>query len=389
MKRKNLAKATIMLASTLTVMAGGAITPATPLMKEAFSDYGGAEFLTKLMVSLPALFIAIGSPIVGQIIDKHGRLRILYFGLVLYAVAGTMGYFLNDPYSILVSRAFLGLGVACIMPVAVALIGDYFEGKERETMTALQGASMALGGVIFIGTAGILADISWRTPFLVYLFSLIVLAFTIFSLVEPQLPTRPQKTGGYFSGITKTHYFLLASGLGTMLVFYMIPIQIPFLLKSMGVEEMKWVGLALMANTAGSILIAANYKFFRRFLSFSAINGVLFLLMATGYLIIFTADSYGSVVVGLAMSGIGLGLFMPNFSLWILEITPFEIRGRAVGLISSAIFLGQFLSPYFAQPLLDAGASIQEVFATAAVLLVGFSVMYWIMALQQRGKTVE
>ena len=385
MKRRNLAKATIMLASTLTVMAGGAITPATPVMKEAFSDFEGAEFLTKLIVSLPALFIAVGSPIVGQLIDRHGRLRILYFGLVLYAVAGVSGYFLANPYTILVTRAFLGLGVACIMPVAVALIGDYFEGKERETMTALQGAAMALGGVIFIGFAGVLADIHWQMPFLVYLFSLVVLGFCIVSLEEPVLPERDRVKRGYFEGLSATHYFLLASGLATMLFFYMLPIQVPYLLKGMGVNEMKMIGLALVTNTAASILVAANYKFFRRFLSFPAVNGFLFLLMATGYVVIYTAQSYGTVVVGLGMAGVGLGLFMPNFSLWILEITPARIRGRALGLVSSAIFLGQFLSPYFVQPILDAGATISEAFAMAAVCLVIMSGLFWIMAWRRRG----
>lgn len=367
--KRNLKIATILLASTLTVMAGAAITPATPLIKKAFEGFPQIEFLTKLMVSLPALFIAIGSPIVGVLIDKYGRLKFLFAGLVLYAVAGSSGIYLPGPYEILVARALLGFSVAMIMPVAVSLIGDYFEGKTREGVTALQGAAMALGGLIFVGTSGVLADIDWRFTFAVYGFSLIVLVFAVLFLHEPKIETDDSLGKGYFSGLTPTHAILLIMGSLTMVFFYMIPLQVPYLLNGLGIMESKQIGLAIMANTLGSILIAANYRLFRRFLSLPGINGVLYVLMGIGFYVIYSATDYTTVVIGLGLSGLGLGLFMPNFSFWILEITPPQIRGRALGLTSTAIFLGQFLSPFAIQPLLNSGASIHEAFLLAAITI--------------------
>lgn len=382
LKHRNWTKAIIMLISSLTVMAGAAIAASTPKLKEAFSDLENAEFLSKLVISLPALFIAVVSPIVGQFIDRYGRLRFLIFGLVLYAVAGTSGYFLDDIYHILISRAFLGMSVACIMPVAVALIGDFFTGSERETMTALQGASMALGGVVFVGIGGVLADVSWQAPFLVYLASLLFLILVLIFLEEPKLDRTQFTSKNYFSGLTRIHYYLLGSGLLIMLVFYMIPLQIPFLLKSMGENEMKWIGLAMMTNTFSSIATAISYKLVRRYLSFSAVNGVLLIVMALGFIIIYSATSYWMVVGGLFTAGLGLGLFMPNFSLWILEITPVQIRGRVVGLVSSAIFLGQFASPYFIQPLQAAEFTLSETFGMASLVLFALSAAFWIMTIR-------
>ena len=379
MKNKNWVKATIMLASSMTVMAGAAIAASTPKLKEAFPEVENAEFLVKMVISLPALFIALAAPFLGPLLDRFGRLPFLYFGLVFYALSGTSGFFLDDLHYILVSRAFLGVSVACIMPVTVALVGDYFFGPEREMMTSLQGAAMALGGVVFVGIGGILADISWRYPFLIYLFSLVVLILALVYLKEPELEKNESEKKGYFNGLTRLHYFLLSSGLVIMLAFYMIPVQIPFLLKSLGINEMKWIALALVTNTIGSVVVAANYKFFRRFLSFSAANGVLLISMALGFFTIYLASSYWMVVLGLSLSGLGLGLFMPNFSLWILEITPVEIRGKAVGLVSSAVFLGQFLSPYFVQPMIGSGLELRETFAIAALILLAISGIYWAM----------
>ena len=102
--RRGLKITTILLASSLTVMAGAAITPATPQIKAAFADVPNIEFITKLMVSLPALFIGLGSLFTGQLIDRFGRLPFLYVGLVVYALGGMSAMLLDDPFQILGTR---------------------------------------------------------------------------------------------------------------------------------------------------------------------------------------------------------------------------------------------------------------------------------------------
>jgi MFS family permease len=67
--------------------------------------------------------------------------------------------------------------------------------------------------------------------------------------------------------------------------------------------------------------------------------------MASGYLVIGLATHLSWVLVGLALSGLGSGLLMPNSSIWLMQLAPPEAKGRVLGLFSSAIFLGQFASP--------------------------------------------
>ncbi len=87
---------------------------------------------------------------VGALIDRFGRLKLMLSSLILYGLAGTSGYFMNDLYSILVGRALLGIGVAGVMTTTITLIADYFEGTERNAFMGLQGAFVALGGVISV-----------------------------------------------------------------------------------------------------------------------------------------------------------------------------------------------------------------------------------------------
>lgn len=52
-------KETLLLTSTLTVMAGATIAPSLPQIAEVFQDLPSAGMLTKMVLTIPALVIAL------------------------------------------------------------------------------------------------------------------------------------------------------------------------------------------------------------------------------------------------------------------------------------------------------------------------------------------
>ena len=74
-------KLTLLLVSSLTVMSIITISPALPQMVVAFNEVENVALLVKLVLTIPALMIAIFSPITGRLIDRYGRLKILWFAL--------------------------------------------------------------------------------------------------------------------------------------------------------------------------------------------------------------------------------------------------------------------------------------------------------------------
>lgn len=185
MKNQSRIKAVLLAASTLTVMSGAIIAPALPEISRYFAGED-TELLTKLVLTMPALVIAVLAPLAGYLIDRFGRKKLLLISLLIYTVAGTAGFLIDDLVLLLVSRAVLGIGVAGIMNAATTLIGDYFQGEERNQFMGTQASFMALGGVVFLNVGGLLADWSWRGPFLVYAAALIVLPLAAVYLFEPQ-----------------------------------------------------------------------------------------------------------------------------------------------------------------------------------------------------------
>ncbi|MEZ4650000.1 MAG: MFS transporter [Candidatus Eisenbacteria bacterium] len=367
---------TLLLLSSMTVMAGATISPTLPSISEVFADNPKSDLLVRLVLTLPALFTAIGAPIAGGIIDRFGRRPLLFVVIVLYALAGGSGLLAGDLPQLLIGRAGLGLAVGGILTTATTLIADYFEGDERSKVLAWQSAFMGIGGVGFVTLGGFLTDVSWRAPFGVYLLALVYLPLVALFLPEPNrfgsrsVSTKPSGGSGDDRPPTTSDPAASApestkepaarrSVLGLvyvlgflgMVVFFALPVQLPFHLQTIDSVSASRIGIALATMTATAACVSLLYPKLRTRLSFPAIFGVQFLLQGAGYLLLGSAPSYVGAFPGLIIAGAGSGLLVPNVQLWTSQLAPAEIRGRVLGVLGLCLFLGQFLSPMVTQPL--------------------------------------
>ena len=340
----------------MTVLAGAGLAPALPDMKVAFQDVPNADFLVRLTLTMPALFIAISAPFAGFLLDRWGRKPVLIVSLILYGLAGASGFVMNSLFSILVGRAFLGLAVAGVMSGFTTLIVDYFTGARLNQFMGYQGAAIGLGGMVFLLIAGFLADIGWRFPFLIYLSSFLILPGVLFAIDEPKSQPEvaqrdtPDEKGSF---PLKTIAFIYGIAFVGMLIFFVFPVHLPFYLTAQAGASNSQVGLALSLQALPAIIIALQYRRLKARLSFQGIFSIVFLSLSINHLIVALTPSYGLIVGGLLIGGLGLGLLPPNLNVWIASITPAAMRGRVVGGLVTALFLGQFFTPIITQPVLE------------------------------------
>lgn len=370
-------KLTILLVSTLTVMSIVTISPALPEMSTAFPDVENSDFLVKLALTLPALFIAIISPFAGLLIDRYGRLKILSAVLFTYAIAGSSGFFLTNLYHILISRALLGISVGVSMTIVITLIADYFEGAERQKFVGIQVAFMSLGGIVFIGLGGVLADIGWRYPFLLYLFSLPIIPLVLLFLYEPEIEHKKMDQ------IIKIKpprivWLLLVNVMIMWILFFMIPVQIPFFLKSIGVEKNALVGLAIALSTAFSAISSFSYSKIKNKLNFFTIFSIGYIFLAISFGLVAIAKTYVLVAVAMMVAGFGMGMMIPNTNMWVMKVTSPEIRGKVIGGLTTFWFFGQFISPIILMPISNA-YSFSEMFYIGAAFLLLLSIAFLIL----------
>ncbi len=359
-----LVKAALLLTSTLTVMSGATIAPALPTMLTHFAEVPNGEFWVKLVLTMPALFIVIGAPITGLIVDRFGRKPLLIITAILYGLAGSSGFFLDSLTYILIGRAFLGLAVGGIMTSVTTLIADYYVGQARTAFMGWQSGFMSFGGVVFLSIGGRVADLSWRFPFLIYLSAWAFLPLIIFCLFEPErstpatspLPSNPEQNPPQNLAdqplvpkpiSTKAPVRLLGIIYGimvlTQIVFYFVPVQLPFYLKELLQAGGSQSGLAIALGSFASTIASIFYGKLKARLDFISIIPLGFGAMGIGYVLIGFASSYIQVLGGLAISGLGFGWLMPNLTVWLSVAAPEHLRGRLLGGLTTAMFLGQFI----------------------------------------------
>lgn len=363
----------LLAASMLTVLAGAIVAPALPTIRAAFAEHPSGELLARLIVTTPALAIAFIAPVSGTIVDLFGRKRLLLGSLVLYALAGTSGIWLNSLELILVGRLLLGVAVAGVMTSATTLIGDLFVGESRGKFLGRQAASMSLAGVIFLPLGGLLAKLSWHAPFAMYVASLPIAAFAWWVLREPAR-IAPQRAGevvdrlprGIVVGVCVVAFILSAA-------FYVTVVQLPFHVQRVLGGTQLHAGLLAGAMTLAGGAASISYGPIATKLARPTIFGASFALMGLGYVLISAAPALLWLLPGLLIAGFGSGLFMPNGSNWLMSTVPARLRGRAVGLFTASLFAGQFASPLAVQPIVsrfNTGAAFGWVGLTLLMLLV-------------------
>ena len=347
---------TILVGSTTMLLATAGLAPALPGMAAAFQDVPNAGLLVRMLLTLPALSGAVAAPFAGLLVDRWGRKPVIVVALLLYGLVGSAGFVLDSLASILVSRLLLGLAMAGLASGFLTLVTDYFMGARLNLFLGYLGAFTGFAGVVFQILAGALADIGWRFPFLLHLVALVVLLGVVVSIDEPRVraQAQPQSTGP-----ERIAFPFMAAGLiytvalvGIGAVFVLI-VHLPFYLTSQAGVTNSEVGLALALQALPAGFIALQYQRLRSRLSVQTIAAVVFLSLGISLLVAALTSSYALVVAGLLIGGIGLGLLPPNLIAWVAIIAPPTTRGRAVGGLNTALFLGQFLSPLLTQPLIE------------------------------------
>lgn len=364
-------KTTLLIASLFTVMAAATIAPALPAMQAHFADVENVAVLVRLVLTLPALFIVIGAPIAGYLIDKLGRKSLLMMAMAVYGVAGTSAFVLNDLSLILIGRAFLGLSVAGIMTCVNTLISDYYDGKTRAQILGLQAAFAGMGGTVFVSLSGALAESNWRTPFLIYTLAFFVLPLVMTILYEPQKSVSSQTHDDSPARVPTPiglMIFAYACFFFSQIVFYIIPTQLPFYLNTLTGATSSQSGLAIAwMSICYAFSSSQAGRFGAKFEHLTLVIGA-FIITSIGYMLVALAQNWVLIIIGLPISGFGLGLLIPMLNVWLAEKTPLAIRGRVFSGVTTSFFLGQFLSPIVAQPIINI-TSISAGFFINALLL--------------------
>lgn len=379
-KPTKLSLISLLLASMLMLMGGAAVAPALPSISIAFPN--ASESLINLIITLPSLAIALTGLIIGALSDKVGKVKVLLFSLLLFAVAGITGYFLNDIYAILVGRFFVGIGIAGITSCCTALIAEYYTGMTRVKVLSYQSAAMGIGVLLLETTGGALAGISWRDPFLIYALGFFIFALALVSLKEPQRPEREMteeiKSEETFN--LKLVFACYATIFLTMIIFFALPSKLPYYLAEINAPSIMagiFLGIQGICNALTSLSFRRISSAIERF----RLLAIAFFLMGVGFALLYLPHSYVSITIAMIFTGVGVGLISPTVSTTLASQSVAKTSGKIMGGYSTALNLGQFAATLALVPILAYVGDYGGLFLVIGIIALLVGVVYTVVSL--------
>lgn len=336
----------LMLGSSLTIMGAAMVAPILPKLGAEFGPLEPrADLLVPLAVTGPALAIVLCAPLAGWLADRVGRKALLVIATLLYAVLGAIPALLDNLPSIVGVRLLFGAAEAVVMTCCATLIADYWHGEERLRYINRQVVTIGLVGSLFYVVGGALGEHSWRLPFLLYLLPLLLVPMMIKVLWEPAVARRPVEVAeqGRVAVLPLVlGYLLILSG---MVLSFIVPIQAPVLLVSLGVTSSTMIGLSaggsLLATLGGSLA----WPLLRRCIGIPGCNALLLSLLGLGLWLLVRAPSYTMVLLAVLIHGLGAGLLVPNAMAPVMNALSAKTRGCGLGGFTAFLYFGQFISP--------------------------------------------
>jgi len=120
----------------------------TPILPEVTEQFRTSPLLVNLTISIFTFILALMQLVYGPLTDARGRRRVVLAGIAIYIAASAGCYFSGGIGTLLLFRALQAVGIAAGGVVAVAVIGDLFEGRERGASMGTFQTMVSLGPVV-------------------------------------------------------------------------------------------------------------------------------------------------------------------------------------------------------------------------------------------------
>lgn len=367
------------------VLGNSMLIPVLPTMK---TEMKLTSLQSSLLITAFSIAAGIVIPFAGYLSDRFGRKIVIILSLALYGlgglVAGLAALWIDQPYmAIMGGRVLQGIGAAGTAPIAMAFVGDLFDGASESRALGLLETSNGMGKVLSPIFGSLLALISWYMVFLAFpIICGVVLLMFLFLTKEKKQEKKPLPVKQYMHSIAqvfKQHgkWLVPAFFIGSICLFTLFGVL--FYLSDLLEEKYKIDGvikgfflaipllvMSIAAYVTG-IIIKKKLKLMRLFV----IIGMF--LLATSYVLAsFVQGAY--ILIGILVIGsVGTGMILPCLNSMIVGAVQKTERGMITSLYSGVRFIGVAIGPPIFTWLL--GISLTAMFLSIAGLSLVFAVV--------------
>lgn len=331
---------------------GFAVTsPILPDLADTFGVSRGAIGLVQASVSIPGV---IFSAIIGYLADRLGRRRVVLTALALFTVFGLAGFVARSYWSLIAARFMQGVGTSGILGVGIVLIGDTFEGRARTRAMGINITGVTVVAMAGPIISGLLASGGTFRSFLIFTIGVPLFLWATrmpfdTPSVEVESPLRHFSAAirsMHDNGTLRDYGGLLLATLAGVFILHGLGLTVtPLYLESEFGTPVATRGLILAMFQTGVIVIAMRVSSLITRFGTKPTLTIAFSLMAIGTTIAGIAPSQWIVAAGLAVAGVGFGLYIPLAQSFAAAVGGDVYRGVTVLVWVTIVRVAQVIGP--------------------------------------------
>ncbi|OCA60063.1 MFS transporter [Aeromonas piscicola] len=198
------------LATLLPMLAGSMANMALPALGQAFATpFASLQWvLVAYLLGITCLTV-----VAGRLGDRFGRRRLLLGGMALFALASLLCALAPTIGWLIAARVLQGVGAACMLSLALAMVGQLVPAAQRGRGMGLLGTLSACGTALGPSFGGLLiGGFGWQAPFLL-LVPVSLLALGVGMVGLPPERVLPQRERVKLASLSMLVVALLCYGL--------------------------------------------------------------------------------------------------------------------------------------------------------------------------------
>jgi MFS transporter, AAHS family, 3-hydroxyphenylpropionic acid transporter len=363
------------------------------------------QFGTFFSASTLGLFF--GALIGGRLADSIGRKKVLVASVALFGLFSLLNSFAWSISSLIISRAFTGLGLGGALPMVLALVAETGKPTQQAGRVAMVYAATPFGGAVISLLSLLIAASQWRTMFVVGgVVPLILAPIMAFVLPEsnafqrvhgapmagslPDAASMP-KSGSFIAIFTagralRTTFLWTSFFLG-LLLLYLLLNWLPTLLTGDGLTRTQAAGAQIGFNIGGALAaILIGHLLNGRMRNWA----VVVTFVALPILLVTLAKSPAQLAIICSIVFLlGCAVIAAQAFLYAMAPAayPTSIRGVGVGAAVAMGRIGSIVGPKLGGMLKAAGHSPSQVLMDLLPIVVAGSICALLLAWEVRRAT--
>ncbi|XOV90105.1 MAG: MFS transporter [Pseudomonadota bacterium] len=349
----------VLLASLVVIGMGQTVLFAVlaPLGREA----GLSEIQVGSIISASSITVFLTVPVWGRLSDSWGRKRVMLIGMFGYTlgtalfalvfhsaliglVTGTLAF-----VALIVARVLHACVMSATMPASSAYMADITDVATRTKGMGAVGAANNLGAIMGPAMGGALAVFSLLTP-LWFAAGLVLITAVVVLLMLPEVPsviprgTRAPRLSYLDPRIAPFLVVGVLMFVGFAVVQQTMAFRFQDALGLTGIETARTFGFAMMLSAAASVVSQGILVQRMDLKPFTLLRLAMPLLILAFVILAFTATRL-SMLSGMTLLGLGMGLAGPGFMAGASLAVTNEEQGAVAGVAGSCPPMGFTIGP--------------------------------------------